>query len=391
MNAKTAQSIAETTSEVIGYGVLVTDAKGIIIGCNDRERLGKIHTPSLAAMSSQEPSLTSREEAAKLTGVKPGYTIPLVLAQQVVGSIAIAGPPQRTKRYGLLVKKQAEILLREQAFLELQLRQQLAMRDLAESVLLYRPDEDSSASLLLHGKELGFDLNRCRIAVVAAPRSTDLEEERDRNFNETVLHRVTNFFANPSHFIAPLRNQQLILFLALSCGDNNEMEATAQALCQALCDHMEQHGVTLEIGIGLEAGNLPELSLSARSARRALLAGRALGGAIHSARELSLEILLSSLPALARRRHISATLDFVKKQDEELLRTFLAWCENPFEPAVVSKKLAIHRNTLLYRLKKIRELSGLDPWNFRNCFSLWSALTLQRLFAASEEEKEKER
>ena len=35
MHKKTAQAIAKTTSEVIGYGVLVTDERGIIIGCNN--------------------------------------------------------------------------------------------------------------------------------------------------------------------------------------------------------------------------------------------------------------------------------------------------------------------------------------------------------------------
>ena len=50
MHKKTAQAIAETTSEVIGYGVLVTDERGIIIGCNDTKRVGTLHLPSLGVM-----------------------------------------------------------------------------------------------------------------------------------------------------------------------------------------------------------------------------------------------------------------------------------------------------------------------------------------------------
>ena len=47
MFKKMAQRIAESTSEVIGRGVLVTDENGIIIGCNVRKRVGTFHEPSV--------------------------------------------------------------------------------------------------------------------------------------------------------------------------------------------------------------------------------------------------------------------------------------------------------------------------------------------------------
>ena len=91
MHKKTAQAIAKTTSEVIGYGVLVTDERGIIIGCNDEKRVGTLHEPSLEVMRTGQPALTSKEDAARLEGVKPGYkketALELrVLAQKSVGN-----------------------------------------------------------------------------------------------------------------------------------------------------------------------------------------------------------------------------------------------------------------------------------------------------------------
>ena len=63
----------------------------------------------------------------------------------------------------------------------------------------------------------------------------------------------------------------------------------------------------------------------------------------------------------------------------ELAETFLAWCKNPFAPREVAEKLAIYRNTLQYRLRKIREAVRLNPWNFHDGFTLWIALTLEKL------------
>ena len=228
MHKKTAQAIAKTTSEVIGYGVLVTDERGIIIGCNDEKRVGTLHEPSLEVMRTGQPALTSKEEAARLEGVKPGYTAPIALSAQVVGTISIAAPPQRAERYGLLVRKQAEILLMEQTFLELKLRQQLAVRDLAESIMLYRPEDENTDILLLHGKELGIDLERCRIAVILELQDLRRRPEGQDAFRDMALNCIINFFSNPAHLIAPLRNRQIVLFLALPCNRHEgEMEESS--------------------------------------------------------------------------------------------------------------------------------------------------------------------
>ena len=273
MHKKTAQAIAKTTSEVIGYGVLVTDERGIIIGCNDEKRVGTLHEPSLEVMRTGQPALTSKEDAARLEGVKPGYTAPIALSAQVVGTISIAAPPQRAERYGLLVRKQAEILLMEQTFLELKLRQQLAVRDLAESIMLYRPEDENTDMLLLHGKELGFDLERCRIAVILELQDLRRRPEGQDAFRDMALNCIINFFSNSAHLIAPLRNRQIVLFLALPCNRHEgEMEESAFHLCEALSDHMEKDGMLLEAALhrpGARDANLPgEL---ARSRDAALL------------------------------------------------------------------------------------------------------------------------
>ena len=212
ISSKTAQTIAETTSEVLDHDVLVTDEEGIIIGCSERGRLGDLHIPSLEVMKRNEPRPTTQDEAFTMN-VKPGYTAPITLAGKVVGTVSIAGLPQDVERYGRLVRKQAEILLVEQSFLERRVSRQLAMRDLAESIMLYRPEDRNSDSLLLYGQELGFDLTRYRAAVIVGfPNASD-----SRPFSsETVYHHLMNLLASSGHFIAPLRTQQIVIFLALN-------------------------------------------------------------------------------------------------------------------------------------------------------------------------------
>jgi carbohydrate diacid regulator len=393
MHGKTAQSIAESASEIIGYGVLVTDESGTIIGCSDVKRVGTKHDPSLEVLRMAKPISTSREEAASMKGVRPGYTCPIKFFDDLVGTISIAGPPDKVARYGLLVQKQAEIMLREQNILEMKLRKEQAIRDLAQSILLYDEAEDGRG-ILSHARELGYDLECCRIAVILEIVSQS--ETGEWNFDKT-LWQIRNFFPERKHLISVVENFQIVLYLALPCpNDTGEMEATAARLSQSLLEDLEDHGIVALAGVGLEARDFTRLSRSARAARMALRAGKLLKGGpdafdgtrptsvtdrIHSAKELALETLLMTLSKKQIPNHIERITAKFRDDDTdgELARTFLAWCRNPFASGEVAKELAIHRNTLQYRLKKIKEIIGLNPWDFHDSFLLWTALTLQQV------------
>lgn len=373
MHGKTAQRIAESVSTVIGYGVLVTDEKGVIIGCSDEGRIGSLHEPSLEVLRTGTPALTFREDTKGMKGVRTGYTAPILFSGHMMGTIAIAGPTKRAERYGLLVRKQAEILLMEQAFLEVRLRRQQALRDLAEEVLLYSPDSGEGSTLLLRGRELGIHLDRPRVAVVLEPFSPGEEVQ------QKVLDMTRAFLPAPGHMIVALQNFRVLLFLALHGGRSpREEEDAVEALCGSLSERLHGEGVPVHMGIGILSEGLDGLADSGRTARQALAVGRTLGGSIHPARSLGVEMLLSAVPRPARKGCVNA-LPAGWAEDPELERTFLAWCESPFAPGTVAKRLSIHRNTLQYRLKRIREVSGLDPRNLRDCFMLWSACILRAM------------
>lgn len=373
MRDKTAQIIAQEASSVIGCGVLVTDEKGVIIGCSDVRRVGVLHDPSIEALRTGRPVLTSEADAGRMVGVRPGYTAPIFFSGQVVGTISIAGPPHRVERYGMLVQKQAEILLMEQSFTELRLRRQQAVRDLIESLLLSVPGSGEDRLLLLRGRELGIDLERLRIAVVLA-----LPEEHARDgVQRKAMDMASHFFDSPEHLIGPLQDRRIALLLALPRPkERGALERSVQSLCEELICILGANGVEAHAGIGPEADSVEGIARSARRAREALDVGMALGGRVHSASAMGVELLLSSVPGRAREEFLSVLEGDL---DDELAETFLTWCETPFAPAEAAKRLSIHRNTLQYRLKKIRGRTGLDPWTARGCFTLWSVLALRRI------------
>jgi len=54
--------------------------------------------------------------------------------------------------------------------------------------------------------------------------------------------------------------------------------------------------------------------------------------------------------------------------DESLLTTGIKFIENDLNISKTSSVLFLHRNTLIYRLEKIKECLNLDLKNFRDAF-----------------------
>lgn len=379
-----AQELAETTSEIAGYSVLLTDEKGTVIGSSDPSRLGSLHSPSLGVIRTRRPEITTQEEAKNLPeGVRPGITLPISLAGRVVGSIAIAGPPEEVSRYGRLVQKQAELLLRENALVRSAMMREQALQELILEIAAFDPRKADDSLPVMRGRELGYDLRSPRAVLVAEllrPEDVPL----NRRLEAQALGR--KFFSHPQDIVTRLGDEKLVVlaFLGLAAKEKDplgEVRKTARLLALSL----EGEGLPVWIGIGEIATSAALLGEAYRTALEAarLSAGKDTAERVFFIGELRMESLLSTIPKDRASAFCETVLkDLLAYPDSgDLVRTFLAWCDRPFEPARVARSLSIHRNTLSYRLQKIGRLTGLDLRDARGILMLRSALELQKLGA----------
>lgn len=75
-------------------------------------------------------------------------------------------------------------------------------------------------------------------------------------------------------------------------------------------------------------------------------------------------------------------IDFpkIKNMDENLLHTGISFIENDLNISKTSSHLFLHRNTLIYRLDKIKEILELDLKNFKHSFIFY--LSIKSYFAS---------
>ena len=64
--------------------------------------------------------------------------------------------------------------------------------------------------------------------------------------------------------------------------------------------------------------------------------------------------------------------------DRETLMTIQAFFDNNLNVSETSRKLFVHRNTLVYRLEKIKKLTGLDLREFDDAITFKVALMVKK-------------
>ena len=142
------------------------------------------------------------------------------------------------------------------------------------------------------------------------------------------------------------------------------------------------------IGIGTVAEHLRELADSYKEAQTAIEVGKAFDTekSIMHYENLGIGRLIYQLPTtlceiFLREVFKKNSLDSL---DQETLFTINKFFENSLNVSETSRKLFVHRNTLVYRLEKIRKLTGLDLRQFDHAIVFRVALMVRQYLASRE-------
>jgi len=346
-----AQQIAGETTEAIGHNVIITDTEAIVIGSGDETRVGSLHEASLDVMRTQESAWHDPEQAARLRGVRPGITLPLVIDGEAVGTVGITGSPRQVRRFGLLVRRQTEILLEESALLRSRLQRERALEDLLGEVAGFTSGAMDPALLEASARDLGFTLSGERRALMVATTAATIGPE--------FLRVIRAVFHHPQDVAA---RRSTTTCLVLMHADSRRATDETTRLADTL---EERFAGRVRVGLGDVARTHEGLAASCHDAVDALQLGTRVSPDLRllDIKELRTHQALLSLAPAARERLATGLLgDLPERSDWPVLRaTVLAWCESGFNLVEAASALTIHRNTLLYRLGKLEQLLG-RPW-----------------------------
>lgn len=146
----------------------------------------------------------------------------------------------------------------------------------------------------------------------------------------------------------------------------------------------EEMGASVKIAIGGTVKTIADLSTSFSQAISAFRMYNALGtkGDIHSYKEYILIKMLEDLPKYKLNENLEMLMDTGAREifsDEEMINTAEEFLENSLNTSETSRKLYLHRNTLIYRLDKIEKATGLNIRKFSDAITFRLITILSRL------------
>lgn len=249
----------------------------------------------------------------------------------------------------------------------------------------------SEVSLLQQSQRLGHNLldSYCALIARVDPASGTNARAREgrwsiledglqraaRDLNARVLWRIRNASAE---IIWPISNEGEIPTIA---------ETLRSELIAALAVHASSEVISL--GIGRPGAGITGIRQSHQEARQALTLGRRLHGPGHltSFEQLGVYRLIyaaEQLPELKtfQEEALSSLLAYDQSHGAELIKTLEAFFAANCSPKEAAAILRVHRNTVLYRLERIGEITGHDLNDSEIRLQLHLALHVRLAFSA---------
>lgn len=212
------------------------------------------------------------------------------------------------------------------------------------------------------------------------PRAVMLVQQVDRT-DVMVLDVIQRLFPDKqSDFVFSVSETDIVVIKELANGDDvAAVEELAQQIENAVRSELM---VKVIIGIGTVAGHLRELADRYKEAQVAIEVGKIFEPEKNIIRYENLGIgrIIYQLPITLCEMFLSEVFkkNPIESLDADTLDTINKFFENNLNVSETSRKLYVHRNTLVYRLEKIKKLTGLDLREFDHAIVFKVAMMVNR-------------
>ena len=345
-----ARQIVETLKSICDHDINYIDTDGRICASTDESRINEYHEGGHAAARTGEIITITEEDPA--SGVRKGINMPIRFHGDTVAVIGITGDPDEVRKYAYLAQRITLLLLREHEMDVKNHNLQTQIHHVIMSLLSREPLNQDYLSDILERSGIHSTSGTWQVVVFRLNEGYHLsnlsmiESRLYQNFEQ--LGDCLYTYNYPDEYILICKKEP------------TGLEYIA-----------EQYKEILKIGIGKREkfSGLYRSYDSARLVVRSMTSGQT----VLRFEDLDLEILLAAVPHDTSVMFLQKCLGNLDEADRELLDIYFA---SDMSLKDTADKLFLHKNTLQYRLNRIRERSGYDPRSFREACVLYTALKL---------------
>ena len=369
ISKSSAQQIVEEIGKLVKQNINLMDETGHIIASNDPARIGNFHEGAYQIITRHLDELYITPELERtLPLVRKGINLPIEVDGEVMGVIGITGDYDEVIKYGQIVKKMAEILIRERLSMDAQ-RLDLRVRSRFLEDWILSDGLSNYQALSERGYAIGIDIHIPRRCVVVSVCHLEFYTNtlEGQQFIDRLESAVNDFMGQYRGSII-LRNAARQILLLPKRTTRELVE-----LCRALSKTIEdKFGVRLSIGIDGTAENIHAAYLQANRAWR--VAPHSTDNIVCYA-SLNAELILDDVPQKTKAEYLRKTFPgSTVSQIREEIALLEAYFAAEGSLAAAAETMYIHKNTLQYRLKRLADITGLDVRKPSNAPALYLAI-----------------
>ena len=232
--------------------------------------------------------------------------------------------------------------------------------------------------IYIRAKELHFSTD--------APRAVFLIRQVGHGDVSTVDVLAGMFPDKLQDFVLSINEMDIAVVKQISTSTTSEeLERLAASMEETLKNELR---IKTVIGIGTVADHLRELADSYKEAQTAIEVGKVFDTekSIMHYENLGIGRLIYQLPTTLCEIFLTEVFkkNSIDSLDQETLFTINKFFENNLNVSETSRKLFVHRNTLVYRLEKIKKLTGLDLRQFDHAIVFKVALMVRKYLSSRE-------
>ena len=356
MSNRLFQGIMHQMHDAVDRVIGVIDDTGAVIACSELSRIGNIHEKAKEEMAFTTDSM-----------VVDGYTY------QHIGSGAKAEFMVFVEGGDKVAEKYSSILAISLSNIKNLYDEKFDKSSFIKNIIM---DNILPGDIYAKSKELHFDGNE--------PRAVFLV----RFYSRTELlpfDIIQNMFPDKSKDYVISTGEQDVVVVKDLGGEMTiqELEQIAQNISDTVSSEFY---CKVGVGIGRAVENIKDLANSYKEAQIAIEVGKVFETEkeIISYDNLGIGRLIYQLPTTLCEIFLSEVFKHgsLETLDKETLQTIQVFFDNNLNVSETSRKLYVHRNTLVYRLEKIRKLTGLDLRQFDHAITFKVALMVKKCLAS---------
>lgn len=357
MSNRLFQGVLQQMHDIINCEIGVIDCDALVIACSDSSRIG---------YTNEFISLDLNETYDYF--IRDGYTyMPFGPKPKNEYYAFVEGTDETAYKYVSLLSVALSNL---QQFYD----EKYDPNNFVKNVVL---DNILPGDIQLKARELHFNSSVTRVVfLIRIVASNDV----------SAFDVIQNLFPDKSKdFVFTISETDIVLIKEVRPNiESGDLEKLAFSIADTL---LSEFYTRVNIGVGTVVDNVRNLAVSFREAQIALEVGKVFDTdkSIISYENLGIARLIYHLPTNLCETFLKEVFKkgSIESLDQETLFTIQKFFENNLNVSETSRKLFVHRNTLVYRLEKIKKLTGLDLREFDHAIVFKVALMVKRYLTAN--------